>query len=837
MSSILNMEQVALSSLPTGLFLEDGQTYYIQNNQNVNLSSCLSGDIVQQALEGLNTNLACQTQWDVNKQKTTSDQNYFVLNKDKNEGEENVVQLSISDDFPIHLLNSTKNEENIQNTNQQKCLVENVLCTENEKSENSLSVDSLNSLLQLSPNTGSNELFDSSSTNLKGNVTYAYQLTNGTKINQLIQNACLTMPINSANGLTNMSQPTKPTESVQVPPEKQNGKRIVLLRGMNIKPRLLLNLKNKGTQEAAKNVQTIRIVPANSLVYKNQRNIAPQKMALPPLNRPKSKDVIYLNQNNKTLQNLDIKSKPPPTSSQVLSNFLKAKAVTNPASSAAKIINSHSLGIPKQDLIIPEEAASLTDSSLLLEIPKSPNNESKPAERLSESELKKIATAFQNGDLNIDKINNSATIYDSDSKTKIICRIVYPEELVEGKGKVAEQNGKKRMRGRRPLKKDPPLPEVVKKVKKPENLARTRSGRLSRPPRYMLKDFKKLKMENSDISCSENETEEDNENIENTPTIYKEGLVRRRTIKSKCPTCGKSYPGRKMLVHLTKYPDHGDVNTVLFTLVDSAQKPKPPTAFRNGRKRFLHNRSKMDSNLLKELSSTCSDDVFLSTMKERFTKIMSPWEYIVERQPAGEGAVKGLLSDLSDIVNSIPNNMLQKAEPSDPNAIQIFDERLCHLLNITPGAYLPNDSAIKPPKPTEPDLPAPWTIPMETEPIIEQKLEDKSENVKGVNSSNLDKKEPELSDLLDKSSLETVDEILNERLNDLIPLDDVSSLVESQSLDRSIFSTNSLELHSVSESTEDLLKTLENLAPELPPVTVPTDFDFTVLSSDFVNER
>ena len=91
--------------------------------------------------------------------------------------------------------------------------------------------------------------------------------------------------------------------------------------------------------------------------------------------------------------------------------------------------------------------------------------------------------------------------------------------------------------------------------------------------------------------------------------------------------------------------------------------------------------------------------------------------------------------------------------------------------------------------------------------------------------------------LLEKSTLESVDQIVSERLNDLIPPNplDVNSLVEAQVLAHSLLNSSPDLLHNVSGSTEDLLKTLENLTPDLPSDSV-SDFDF-VLSSDFASDR
>lgn len=103
----------------------------------------------------------------------------------------------------------------------------------------------------------------------------------------------------------------------------------------------------------------------------------------------------------------------------------------------------------------------------------------------------------------------------------------------------------------------------TEKLKKPFKV-KTRSGRISRPPRYKAKDYKFIRMEDladshlsdsddySELSVEEEEEQRDKQALFDLPS----SSLRPRAFR--CQTCGKSYIGKGGLArHFKLQPGHG----------------------------------------------------------------------------------------------------------------------------------------------------------------------------------------------------------------------------------------------------------------------------------------
>lgn len=126
---------------------------------------------------------------------------------------------------------------------------------------------------------------------------------------------------------------------------------------------------------------------------------------------------------------------------------------------------------------------------------------------------------------------------------------------------------------KRPVEETTPLPEVqtkpVANVKTVKN-ARTRSGRITRPPKHIEKDFEKIVIKDekftSDVTTTEFQPlKTNNKNANEQPLLELVHPKKKRILppEHRCPTCDKMYLGRKrMQRHFEKYPDHGppDIN-------------------------------------------------------------------------------------------------------------------------------------------------------------------------------------------------------------------------------------------------------------------------------------
>ncbi|CAH1401925.1 unnamed protein product [Nezara viridula] len=856
------MDQVSLAPQHNGLYILNGQAVLIQNaTQTRNISGSTS-EIFQQDIDGLSAVVGNQTL----KAANCLGQNYVVLDNCKPD-DGTVVQLSISDDFPIEMLDAFQKKE-VSNDVSDSTLLKNIFEQGNNKPDNSSSSDLLSSFLKFTPKEKVGNQFELVSP-IKGNFTYAYQLSDGAKLCPLtnVDNGTsrISIPVVSSEPDNKFSMNAAVPSQVSIPQvsSQQTGRKLVyvnnILSGANGKPRLILNMKPKSIQDQRKRItQKIQIVPSQgkSVLYNNLKSSS-QKIETVPINSSKEKEMV----NSKIVIQKDSSNnitKMP----LLLNTLLTTKAPENSQVGETKNISNAQVvqtdGPVQRSLLkmqLQQQKPPVKTSPTVIQ-KESADNELKPVGRLTESQLKKIAAVFRNSCLNRTRLTNS-TIFDTETNTRIVCRVVYPEDLMKDGEKQVAKRGKKRARSVEVVKKSAPEDDKTKKPPPPS--ARTRSGRLSRPPRYMVKDFKKL-TEDSEASYSDYMSDSD-ENSENSPLLpLPTPQQRKYPPKFHCPTCGKVYLGkRRMFKHFTEYPTHRDPKTVIELEDESQENNKQQDNERNLWRKIFRKSArnpKLNSTaLLKELFQVCSNNDLVPLAKERVATNVEPWDYLKLRCSKEEGGVRTLLSDLSSLIKSIPANLLVPVKPSDTGSVHIEDEKLCQLLGISPGHYMPNENSLKDDVSEEitdsnnavsnTDLKCDkqsteniWTLRNDLYNDDTLKMEVDPGKLDPVDAV-LKDDSSELNEILLEKSFDSVDQIVSERLNDLIPTSpiDVSSLVEAQVLARSILSSSPDLLQGVSGSTEDLMKTLETLTPDLPTDASASDFDFTVLSSDFTSDR
>ncbi|XP_028128479.1 uncharacterized protein LOC114324809 isoform X2 [Diabrotica virgifera virgifera] len=145
----------------------------------------------------------------------------------------------------------------------------------------------------------------------------------------------------------------------------------------------------------------------------------------------------------------------------------------------------------------------------------------------------------------------------SEFPSKYVYRVFYPIQPKQQLGDTMKRGRKK--------KKVEEVKQDTAKVLKPA--PRTRSGRVVKFPKHIVKDFKKVEIvdkKNSNI-CEEDEIPTSDfaqfkEAPPNTNMSVLDIHQRPRKIASqyRCPKCRKAYMGKmKMLQHIKKYPDHG----------------------------------------------------------------------------------------------------------------------------------------------------------------------------------------------------------------------------------------------------------------------------------------
>ncbi|XP_022908010.1 uncharacterized protein [Onthophagus taurus] len=183
----------------------------------------------------------------------------------------------------------------------------------------------------------------------------------------------------------------------------------------------------------------------------------------------------------------------------------------------------------------------------------------------------------QTNPFNIDLEENGSLI------TNIVYKVIKPEDL-DLKPASIKYLPRGRPRKKVCLEKTTIIEPEVKKVMKQ---ARTRSGRITKPPKHIEVDFKKIDItDDSELKTAEFEPLKTNDSeVKQEPLLILNQHCKKRNIppRYRCPTCNKAYLGKaKILNHFEKHPDHGSIspnvtfkNTATWDfLISTAQKFK-----------------------------------------------------------------------------------------------------------------------------------------------------------------------------------------------------------------------------------------------------------------------
>lgn len=329
--------------------------------------------------------------------------------------------------------------------------------------------------------------------------------------------------------------------------------------------------------------------------------------------------------------------------------------------------------------------------------------------------------------------------------TNIIYRIVAPEDFNLKKDDSSNQETpqiinnqehqkiKSKIRPTKRLKKK--CEQISISVPPPQPVqptARTRSGRLSRPPRYI---------QNYDLNKSE---EDEKEIITNFPMktisdLINETLPVNNTIETKivrnvnpehyCGTCNKLYLGRtRMVKHLENFPSHGDKSAVLARL-----KETPKTITKNS----LY-------------------DFFIRKIKA------TP---ITDRS-------KLFIAELSNFVKSIEDLVPQILKENPQGSIDFVDKNSSKILGIPCGDY---------------QLDLTFQTNLKTD-------EDLNSSNNRLDYLNISLEDADKTNLSDESLLRSVDELVKERWKNIGDDEEVNTYINNTVDDKSITPTPILDL-------------------------------------------
>lgn len=285
------------------------------------------------------------------------------------------------------------------------------------------------------------------------------------------------------------------------------------------------------------------------------------------------------------------------------------------------------------------------------------------------------------------------------------------------------------------------------------SVARTRCGRISRPPRHVIRDYKRLKRLNVAVKDGENEKENTGGSADYLPNEDSNvsSLVEEKEKKmgdlygplepskrhfsslSRCPTCHKVYLGyRRMVVHFQKFPEHKN-EEILRRLFISAQKKKlldeieVPSDMKNDtinelvdskasvlpsshnsilkKKRRMVRKIRDPKNRLfdlKELLSTCGVEDIIKYAAPVVANVLSSWDYLMMRskhlKKEKNNLVISFLIELRDIlrrVKTLSHYFLKPCISAEENQSLFRIERedvLQYVLGVAPGLYVVSDN-------------------------------------------------------------------------------------------------------------------------------------------------
>ncbi|XP_061173675.1 uncharacterized protein LOC133182845 [Saccostrea echinata] len=399
-------------------------------------------------------------------------------------------------------------------------------------------------------------------------------------------------------------------------------------------------------------------------------------------------------------------------------------------------------------------------------------NQYTPMQNLSTEQLQQIMQVVQQQQVTkTSSEEGSSILFNPQTNTRIVYRVIYPSELHKNAQSstlsLKTVGARKHSQGqqtqtlilgkdgqRRPYRKrtiedeedrlDGPDLSREEKEERKKHRPRTRSGRISKPPKHMVKDYKHIHVLDfeeeeaaddsdggySDYKYSEGEEEEDDHVIldDQDENSLDMGLpASGKPKKFQCSVCNKAYIGQGSLErHYRLNPDHApdgqqmttqgsyfgsvshngfsnagnmseDSNTQDST---SSTPPRPPSTRgyfqRRGGSRgrppgpnsAIRRRSK-----LKELISSCSDEDLIDLVLPRIAKVFTLWDFLllkvqkgVPRRPHAD-IIYNEFKTLAKEVKEVCKTFLQPCTEKSQNTLKLEDEKLAGAVGLDVGVY------------------------------------------------------------------------------------------------------------------------------------------------------
>ncbi|XP_033734733.1 uncharacterized protein LOC117323557 [Pecten maximus] len=323
-------------------------------------------------------------------------------------------------------------------------------------------------------------------------------------------------------------------------------------------------------------------------------------------------------------------------------------------------------------------------------------NQYTPVQHLTTEQLQQIMQVVQEQQVAKSTTQEGSSIlYNPQTNTRIVYRVIYPSELhksansgapitlqSQGQQTVLLSQSSRRPYKKRKLEEDPDKqdgPDLSKEEKelRKKHRPRTRSGRISKPPKHMVKDYKHIHVLDWDEDYDDSDggysdfkySEDEREEREGSESMGMEtGVGHPRPKNWKCETCHKSYIGRGGLGrHYRLNPEHGSVDDLpeetihpfvrsshnglsnstgnlsedsntqdSISGIPSAGTPNKMFHHRGGyRGRNFENPLKR-KNKLRDLIRQCEDEELMEVVLPRLAQVITLWEFLLMKVEKGK---------------------------------------------------------------------------------------------------------------------------------------------------------------------------------------------------------
>uniref|UniRef100_T1J616 C2H2-type domain-containing protein n=1 Tax=Strigamia maritima TaxID=126957 RepID=T1J616_STRMM len=387
---------------------------------------------------------------------------------------------------------------------------------------------------------------------------------------------------------------------------------------------------------------------------------------------------------------------------------------------------------------------------------------------LSQEQLQQIAQVLQQQQQLSQLSPNGSTsvLYNAATNTRIVYRIIYPSDLnnksknvtaaTEVKVQAAASIVKGRGRPRKPWgrrfedveeKTDVPEMSREEKEEKKKHRPRTRSGRISKPPKHMVKDYKRIHYldfddepyDDSDGGYSDYHVsgEDDGSRSSTSSAATTGGVSTSKSRRYRCGSCDKSYIGRGGLSrHYRLYPGHGNADDIEpeiagtsaasvdgmlsgpgtpaessqasnDAILPSSSTPtfitSTPMPVKRGRGRpssheiaSLRRKAKLE-----ELIKHCENEELMETVLPRLAEVVSVWEFLLMKCEKGSptrASIPDICKELESLIKQaqkvaqeymtlVPEDSADANDDNINSKYELTSSHLAGMLGLTPGQY------------------------------------------------------------------------------------------------------------------------------------------------------